>query len=411
MEYRDYYATLGVGRDASPADLKKAFRKLARKHHPDVNKGDAEAERRFKEVNEAYDVLSDPKKRELFDQLGSDWEQYQRGGGAGGGDPFAAYRGGSPGGVRFEYHGDAEDLSGFSDFFRTFFAGGTSGAATSGGTRARSRGGTSGQGAGGVGIDLDDLLGDLGRTGRRPASDDGGHRSRSSTRDGGARRTDDPFAGLRIEYPEDLSPAAPLPSLEANAEIDLREVATGTQRVVQVGERRLEVRIPAGVMDGQRIRLPRTSTSHTSDATLIVRVRRDPAFQREGADLTRELVISLRQALMGAEVPVETLEGKRLLLRIPAGTQPGRLVRLTGKGLPRFKADGHGDLLVRVRVSIPGHLDERGRELAAAFLDHIDPPSSETDETTPTAPRAAARDTPTDHHTPAMHGVRGDQTP
>ncbi|MBX3028585.1 MAG: J domain-containing protein [Chloroflexi bacterium] len=384
MEYRDYYATLGVERGASPTDLKKAFRKLARKHHPDVNKGDAAAERRFKEVNEAYDVLSDPKKRELYDQLGSDWEAYQRGGAPTGGDPFAAYRGGAGPGVRFEYHGDAEDLSGFSDFFRTFFAGGMGGAADGAGGRDRSAGGR------GAAIDLEDLLGDLGRG----EGGTGGSRTRTRTtrssgsRGAGTRPAEDPFAGLRIEYADDIgAPSMPLPSLEAHAEIDLREVASGTQRVVQVGERRLEVRIPAGVADGQRIRLPRTGTQHTADATIIVSVRRDPDFQRMGADLTRELAITLRQALLGAEVPVDTLDGKRLLLRIPAGTQPGRQFRLTGKGLPRFKAEGRGDLLVRIKVTIPTHLDERGRELAGAFLDHIDPPAPAPDE--PAAAQAA----------------------
>src|SRR5215217_7067276 len=114
MEYRDYYATLGVPRTASQADIKKAFRKLARQHHPDVNKGDAAAEKRFKEVSEANEVLSDPEKRKLYDQLGANWQAYQ---GFGSGSP------GGPG-VRFEYRGSPEDLAGFSDFFRTFFAGG-----------------------------------------------------------------------------------------------------------------------------------------------------------------------------------------------------------------------------------------------------------------------------------------------
>ncbi len=133
MEYRDYYATLGVPRDASPADIKKHFRKLARTHHPDVNKDAPEAEARFKELNEAYDVLSDPAKRKLYDQLGTDWDKYQ--GGAGGGDPFAGHRGG--GGVRFEYRGDPQDLAGFSDFFRTFFAGDVGGDAPPPRARAR----------------------------------------------------------------------------------------------------------------------------------------------------------------------------------------------------------------------------------------------------------------------------------
>ena len=123
MEYRDYYATLGVPRQASQADIKKAFRKLARQHHPDVNKGDSTAEQRFKEVSEANEVLSDPEKRKLYDQLGSNWQAYQQGGaprGGSQGNPFAGFTGRNRGGggVRFEYAGNPEDLAGFSDFFR-----------------------------------------------------------------------------------------------------------------------------------------------------------------------------------------------------------------------------------------------------------------------------------------------------
>jgi DnaJ-class molecular chaperone len=384
MEYRDYYGTLGVSRDASPADLKKAFRKLARRHHPDVNKGDSAAEQRFKEVNEAYDVLSDPEKRKLYDQLGANWDAYQRGGGgATGADPFAGFRGGtgSPGGIRFEYHGDAEDLSGFSDFFRAFFAGGAPGA-TSGGTRT-ARGGSS------AGIDLDDLLNEAARSGSTERRRSRGTRSSGPEAPHVDPRRGDPFAGLRIEYPDEAGPRQ-LPSLEANAEVTLQEVALGTQRVIQVGERRLEVRIPSGVADGQRIRLPRTGTEHTADATLIVRVRPDPVFTREGADLSREVTLTLRQALLGAEVPIETITGKRLLLRVPEGTQPGRTFRLTGQGLPRFRGEGRGDLRVRARIALPARLDERGRELATAFLDHIDPPETGSSDGTPPGSRAEA---------------------
>ena len=135
MEYRDYYATLGVEKGASKADIKKAFRRLARENHPDVNKGNAAAEKRFKEISEANEVLSDPKKRKAYDQLGANWKAYQQAGAAEG-NPFAGFSGGGasggasgfPGGVRFEYRGNAEDLSGFSDFFRTFFTGGGEGA-------------------------------------------------------------------------------------------------------------------------------------------------------------------------------------------------------------------------------------------------------------------------------------------
>lgn len=377
MEYRDYYGTLGVPRDASQADLKKAFRKLARKHHPDVNAADTAAERRFKEVNEAYDVLSDPEKRKLYDQLGSNWDAYQRGG-AQGADPFAAFRGGQ-GGVRFEYHGDAEDLSGFSDFFRAFFAGDAAGG-------GRSRRGTSRT----TTVDLDDLLHEASRT---PTGERRRTRGSGAPREPRAPRVDpsrgDPYAGLRIEYPE-ATDRGPLPSFEANVDVSLREVATGTDRVVQVGDRRLEVRIPQGVADGQRIRLPRTGTEHTSDATLIVRVQPDGVFSRHGADLTRDVNLTLRQALLGDEVPVETITGKRLLLRVPEGTQPGRTFRLAGQGLPRFRGDGAGDLFVRARVALPARLDARGRELATAFLDHVDPAATAAGDGAPPGATAGA---------------------
>jgi DnaJ-class molecular chaperone len=343
MEYRDYYATLGVPRDASPADIKKHFRKLARTHHPDVNKDAPEAEARFKELNEAYDVLSDPEKRKLYDQLGADWDRYQ--GGAGGPDPFAGHRSGAGGGVRFEYRGDPQDLAGFSDFFRTFFAGDIGGEAPRPRTRTRR---TSRAAAGSPSIE--DLLGSSGGS---------------------------PFEGMHIDYgdgPGQQGRSAPVPSPEAHTEVTLDEVATGTHRVVQVGPRRLEVQIPAGVADGQRIRLPRTAADGMPDATLVVAVRRHAVFTRNGADLSRELPVTLGEALLGGEVPVGTLTGKTLLLRLPEGTQGGRTFRLRGKGLPHFRAEGTGDLYARVRVVLPTGLDDEGRTLARSFIDHIAQP-------------------------------------
>src|SRR6188768_977219 len=167
MEYRDYYASLGVPRTASPAEIKKAFRKLARQHHPDVNKGDAKAEQRFKEISEANEVLSDPERRKLYDQLGSNWQSYQNAGqGARGGtgSPFGGF-GASPGfnpnagGVRFEYRGNAEDLAGFSDFFRTFFAGGVDMDDLAGARPARGRTTTQTRARS---TSIEDLLGDMG---------------------------------------------------------------------------------------------------------------------------------------------------------------------------------------------------------------------------------------------------------
>jgi DnaJ-class molecular chaperone len=328
MEYRDYYATLGVPRTASQADIKKAFRKLARQHHPDVNKGDGAAERRFKEISEANEVLSDPEKRKLYDQLGSNWQAYEQAGAGSGrpGAPFAGFQGFRPGGggVRFEYRGNPDDLAGFSDFFRTFFGGGLNfdDLGEQGRARTQTRVRTA---------SIEDLFGDLGSAtgaanGRPPA------RSR----------------------------------LEAEAEISLEEVASGTKRLLDMQGKRIEVDIPAGVADGQRIRFSSVGPNR-SDVYLRVKVRPHPVFTRKGADLQRELPLMLREALLGAEVPVPTLNG-RVLLRIPPETQNGRTFRLAGKGLPRFRGEGRGDLYAKVLVVLPTGLSDEGRQAAERFL-------------------------------------------
>ncbi|CAN5777144.1 DnaJ C-terminal domain-containing protein [soil metagenome] len=331
MEYRDYYATLGVPRTASKAEIKKAFRKLAREHHPDVNKGNAAAEKRFKEVSEANEVLSDPEKRKLYDQLGSNWQAYQQAGASGApeGDPSAGFQGFNPGGggVRFEYRGNPEDLAGFSDFFRTFFAGG----AVFEENALRDRGQSRARGA-----SIEDLLADLGQPGRAPTSGRG---------------------------------RAAAPGLEADAEVTLDEVATGTKRLLDMDGKRIEVDIPPGVADGQRIRFSRVAPGG-ANVDLRVKVRPHPLFKRNGADLTRELSLNLREALLGAEVPVGTLDG-RVLLRIPPETQNGRSFRLAGKGLPRFRAVGRGDLYVKVRVVLPTGLSDEARAAAERFLDLV----------------------------------------
>jgi DnaJ-class molecular chaperone len=183
------------------------------------------------------------------------------------------------------------------------------------------------------------------------------------------------FEGMHIDYGD--GPGQPMPALpspEAHVEVSLEEVAAGTERLVQIGPRKLEVRIPEGVADGQRIRLPRTAADGVPDATLVVHVARHPVFTRNGPDLTRELPLTLGEALLGAEVPVGTLSGKRLLLRIPENTQDGRTFRLTGQGLPHFRKEGRGDLYAKVRVVLPSGLDDEGRALARTFIDHIAQP-------------------------------------
>src|ERR1700716_821262 len=290
VEYKDYYKTLGVSKSASTDDIKKAYRKLARQYHPDVNKK-PDAEKKFKEINEANEVLSDPEKRKRYDTVGPDWEGF-------------AQQGESPFG---------DDASGFSDFFRTLF----------------------GQTANGGFGEADDMFG----------------RARTRTR-------------ARARQGEDV---------EGEVEITLPEAYKGSEQVIQIsrenGEpaRRLTVKIPPGVRDGQRIRLagqgnPGVGGGPAGDAYLRVRVKPHPFFTRDGDDLRVDLPVAMHEAMLGGEVTVPTLKG-RVSLRIPPETQNGRTIRLAGQGMPRA-GGGHGDLYSTVKVVMPTKLSEKERELA-----------------------------------------------
>ena len=318
MDVRDYYQTLGVPRTATAAEIKKAFRKLARQHHPDKQPGNRAAEQRFKDVNEANEVLSDPGKRAKYDRFGHDWEAYERAAAApsrrgaagaagaagadpfGPGGPFAGYAGGQgAGNVRYEFRTGGE-AAGFSDFFRMMF--GEEGVAgASGGSHA-------GRGA-----------------------------------------------------PAVLKP------VEATARITLEEAFHGTTRIVEVTDRRLEVTIPRGVDTGSRVRLSGKGPDGR-DLVVVIQLHPHGVFTRRGADLEREIPVNLREALIGGEVPVTTLKG-RVLLTLPAGTQNGKSFRLTGQGMPRLKGGDPGDLYVRIRVVLPTHLSDEARAAAVQFLD------------------------------------------
>ncbi|HEX8940170.1 MAG TPA: J domain-containing protein [Candidatus Limnocylindrales bacterium] len=358
MEYRDYYKTLGVPRTASQAEIKKAYRKLAQKLHPDRNPDDRTAERRFKEVNEAHAVLSDPDKRKKYDLLGADWEAYQRAGaGAAGGaadpfgpgGPFAGFRtaGGGPGGagnVRFEFRGG--ESGGFSDFFRMFFGADEAAAAAAGGGRGRTATRSRPSDGGGA-LGFDDILSGLQfGSAAHPEAQGGPFRTAGGAASGAARRRGE---------------------TEVEVDLGLEEAYHGTSRLVQVGERRLEVQVPRGVETGSRIRLGGKAPDG-GDLYLVARVRTHPVFARNGADLTRELPVSLREALLGGQVEVGTLKG-RVLLTLPPGTQNGRTFRLTGQGMPRLRGTGTGDLYVRIRVVLPEHLDDDARAAAERFLE------------------------------------------
>ncbi len=316
MEYKDYYETLGVGKDASEKDIKRAFRKMARQYHPDVNPGDAQSEERFKEINEAYEVLSDSEKRRKYDQLGSAWKDWDRTGGRPGDFDWGNWSTGGPGqGVHVQY-GTPEDLqdmfgggSPFSDFFTQIF-GGMGGA---GGARAGARPGGS-----------------------------GGFQRRAPTRRG-------------RDY-------------EQEVEISLREAYQGTTRILQKDGRRLEVKIPPGSHSGTRVRMSGEGGAgagggESGDLYLRVNVTPDPQFEREGDDLRVMVPVDLYTPILGGKARVPTLSGP-VMLTIPAGTQNGRTFRLRGKGMPQLKRpDQHGDLYAQVDVQLPTSLTPRQQEL------------------------------------------------
>jgi len=293
MDYKDYYKILGVERNASEDDIRKAYRKLAMKYHPDRNPNDKEAEERFKEINEAYQVLSDAKKRVHYDRLGSDYSSWQQHGAPG--DFNWDQYGGAPGGVRVEY-GDLDDLfggaGGFSDFFRTIF----------------------GRGAEGVGM---------------------GTRTRERQQPQG--------------YQQDLT-------------ITLEEAYKGTTRLLQSDGKQKQVRIPAGVRTGSKVRVAGAGPNGL-DLYLIVEVKDDQRFERRGNDLHTATTVDIFTAMLGGEAEVETLSGK-IKLNIPAGTQPEQVFRLAGRGMPSLKnASEKGDLYVRLKVQIPKYLSPKQREL------------------------------------------------
>jgi DnaJ-class molecular chaperone len=356
-DFQDYYKTLGVPRTASQAEIKKAFRKLARESHPDKHQGDKGAERRFKEINEANAVLSDPAKRAKYDQFGRDWEAYARGGAAtrgapggagpfGPGNPFAGFGGfrsgggTGPGGVRYEFR-TTGDPGAFSDFFHMMF--GDESAAAGEPEVFSTTGGES----------IDDLLSRLGMAGAgaRPAG------SRAGRVDGRRAGT---FADTR-----------PAP-IEVTAELSLEESFHGTSRIVELDGKRLEVTIPRGAATGSRIRLTGKGPGGR-DLIVVTRITPHRTFPRKGDDLERDVPITLHEALLGSDVPIGTLKGK-VLLKVPAGTQNGRTFRLKGQGMPRFKGIGTGDLYVRVRVVLPTNLSDEARAAAMGFLDLVDQP-------------------------------------
>lgn len=287
MEYRDYYQILGVERSASAGEIKRAYRKLAMQYHPDRNPGNKRAEERFKEVNEAYQVLSDPQKRARYDQLGESYSSWQRTGAPGDfnwGD-WAAAAGNAQ-------QVDVNDLFGegmFSDFFRSIFGGTGVGQATCMRTR-------------------------------------------------GAQNVQQPVT------------------------ISLREAYAGTTRQLQIGNRRVEVKLPAGARTGTKIRVP-GADGQGGDIYLVLEVAADPVFERDGNNLHTQVTVDVFKAILGGEVEVKTLSGN-VVLTIPPSTQPEQVFRIAGRGMPQLKRpDVKGDLYVRAKVQIPRQLTAKQKSL------------------------------------------------
>jgi DnaJ-class molecular chaperone len=318
MDFKDYYATLGVSKTASEKEIKQAFRKLARKYHPDVNPGDKVAEAKFKELNEAHEVLSDPVKRKKYDELGANWRLYEQGGAGPQGGPHAGgwnvHFEGGPGGARTMSEEEMREMFGssdpFSDFFHMFFGGGT-------------------------------------------GTEEGGRRSRSRGRH---RRGRD---------------------VEQEIELSLEDAFQGATRRLAIKHdghaRTVDVRIPSGVGDGSRVRIPGEGEqggggAQSGDLYLRIRLAPHPRFERKGKDLFVHVSVPLTTVVLGGEADVQTLGGKSLRLKVPALTQNAQVFRLKGHGMP---AVGHpnepGDLYATVDVQLPRELTPERRKLFEAL--------------------------------------------
>lgn len=311
-QFKDYYKILGVSKTADEKEIKSAYRKLARKYHPDVNPGDSTAEEKFKEISEAYEVLSSPEKRQKYDQYGQYWNQV----GSGGGFQYGPQQG---------YESFTFDFSGFGDnvnFSRTQ------------------------RGESGFSDFFEMLFGDL----------SGFNTAQSNTSSTSGRRR-------RSTYTSQQSKGA---NIESEMEISLEDAFNGNKKSILLNGKKLEVSIPKGVKDGQKIRLADQGydgPAGKGDLLIKVKIRPHPMFERKDDDLYIELPVDYVTAALGGEVSVPTLSG-RVTMNIPQGTTGGRTFRLPGQGMPKLKdPNSRGNLFAKVRIQIPSEISEKEKEL------------------------------------------------
>ncbi len=322
MEYKDYYKILGVDRDASQAEIKKKYRKLAAKFHPDKNPGNKRAEARFKEIGEAYEVLKDPEKRKLYDQVGADWKRYQQAGASADDFNWGQYTG--QGGQRVNIN--FEDLFGggrqqgssqgspFSSFFETLFGSG-------------------------------DPFGATRQQARQYQSD--------------ARRRSAPRKGA---------------DSEAEINVDLKDVLEGAEKQFRVNGERVKIKIPAGIEDGKRLKLK--GKGHAvqpgypkGDLYLKVKISEPEGIERKGNDIYHTVPLDLYTALLGGPLTAQTLQGK-IKLNIPPETPNGKVFRLAGRGIPAFKNSGkRGDYFIKTEIKLPENLTPKEKEMIKKLAD------------------------------------------
>jgi DnaJ-class molecular chaperone len=319
MDYKDYYKVLGVSKGASADDIKKAFRKLARKYHPDVNPGDKKAEEKFKEINEAYEVLSDPDKRRKYDTLGPNWQE-QFGFQPGAGRRTYSYRG-SP--------MDFDSATGFSDFFEALF-----GRSSAAGSRTN----------------RNDFRRRVGDNIEQPVE----------------VTLQEAYLGGTRTFNIQSTEVCPL--CRGTGEVAGKVCANCSGQGMLARNKRIQVKIPSGVDNGSRIRVagegqPGIGGGPRGDLFLVISVKPDSIYERKGDDLYADIDVDLVTAMLGGEVPVPTPDGRRLILTIPAETQNGRMFRLANKGMPRLRGDGNGNLFARVKVVLPMGLTGEERRL------------------------------------------------
>lgn len=341
MDFKDYYKTLGVEKNATIKDVKAAYRRLARKYHPDVNPGDKSSEERFKEINEAYEVLSDKDKRSKYDQFGASWKE-----GGGYRPPPGTNSQGAQDGTFYysniedllrgsgQRQAGEENLGGFSDFFNSLFGGASP------------------------------------RSGRRSGAFTGERRSRQALR------------GEDLEFPLDITLEEAVQGTQRSLQMEKEEACktcggsgnsggsicpTCAGSGIHVFPRRIDVKVPPGVREASKVRIPGEgragrSGGQAGDLYLVIRIQPHGIFELRGADLACDLPLTIPEAVLGAEIEVPTLSGK-VSMRIPPETSSGKTFRLTGQGLPATRNKPAGDLYLKAKIVSPSRISPKEQDL------------------------------------------------